>query len=110
MFDTLTKEEIWERRRQRALRKGLNVDSDDDAAFEDNGTFDGRQNGSDSLDPGLASKRVKWARSRVSPQDGQQHPPCPEGYDPDKWAKLSLEEKLKYLGIDMNAWLKMSRE
>jgi len=38
------------------------------------------------------------------------HPPCPDGFDADTWAKMSLEEKLKHLGIDMKEWLKMNRE
>ena len=30
--------------------------------------------------------------------------PCPEGYDPVKWANMSLKEKLKVLGISEKEW------
>ena len=36
--------------------------------------------------------------------------PCPEGYDPLKWASMSLKEKLKVLGISEQEWNKMTRE
>lgn len=38
------------------------------------------------------------------------HPDCPEGFDPKKWAKMSLAEKCKYLGIDMQEWIRNQRE
>ena len=38
------------------------------------------------------------------------HPPCPEGFDPAKWAKMTLEEKCRHLGLDVKEWLRMSRE
>lgn len=36
--------------------------------------------------------------------------PCPEGYDPIKWAQLSRKEKMKVLGISEEEWNKMTRE
>lgn len=55
--------------------------------------------------------RVKGKRNQIAVDDSQSsHPPCPEGFDKDKWAKMSLEEKCKHLGIDVKEWLKMNRE
>ena len=30
--------------------------------------------------------------------------PCPDGFDPLKWASMSLKEKLKALGISEKEW------
>ena len=35
---------------------------------------------------------------------------CPKGVDPDKWARMSVQDKLNILGIDMHEWHKMTRE
>jgi len=53
--------------------------------------------------------KVKGRRNQIATLNDS-HPPCPEGYDADKWAKMSLEEKCKYLGLDVKEWLKMNRE
>jgi len=74
------------------------------------GTVENRNMNSDSLDPGKVGKRKgRKNRIQISP-DSDQHPSCPADFDPAKWAKMTLAEKCKYLGIDMKDWLKMNRE
>ena len=119
-FDKLTKEEIWERRRAKARERGENSDEyDDELGSGELGTIENRY-ASDAIDHGVVqaarNKKRKTRSNKVGSHDNTAetsdggHPPCPEGYDPAKWAKLSLEEKCKYLGIDVNEWLKMNRE
>ena len=72
-FDKLTKEEIWERRRQTARDKG-NSDYDDEV---DNDSFnmdtiENNKMGSDSLDPGVVAqsmKRKKISKNKVTIAD-----------------------------------------
>lgn len=53
-FDRLTKEEIWERRKQRAAERGIDLEALNDESFESEnmGTLENRY-GSDSIEPGL---------------------------------------------------------
>ena len=48
--------------------------------------------------------------ANIDPDDKSLHPPCPPGFDPDKWDRMSLAEKCKYLGMTVDEWLKMNRE
>ena len=59
--------------------------------------------------------QVQVARNKVYGQNIRQADqgvdlPCPDGYDPVKWASMSLREKLKVLGISEQEWNKMTRE
>ena len=113
-FDKMTKEEIWERRRQKALDRGEAFSGEyDDEVDDDDYLTHGH--GGDSLEHGVSGakmrNKVRGRRNQVAIDSGDgKHPPCPQGFDPDKWAKMSLEEKCKHLGIDVKEWLKMNRE
>jgi len=109
-LDTMTKEELWEQRRLKALERG-DEDLSGEYGDEINNSAAGpgtKASGDDMLGP--RSRRRLLNKGKVAP-DGSTldptsemnlpHPPCPEGFDPDKWDKMSLEEKCKYLGIDM---------
>lgn len=79
---------------------------DDEIDDEEYGTVD-------NMHGAKIKKRVKGRRNKVAVVSGEGdngHPPCPDGFDPEKWAKMSLEEKCKHLGIDVKEWLKMNRE
>jgi len=94
---------------KKRLAKGLNLDSD---------SYGDEEIGTDTIDGGNAVYITGTARGRknrrvqVVPGTGESghHPPCPEGFDPAKWANMTLEEKCAHLGIDMKEWLKMNRE
>jgi len=109
-FDKMTKEEIWAKRRQRG-----DILSGDDDEFDDE-EFGTIGHGGDSIDNGVSGAKMRnkarMRRNQVGTQDGSEtgHPPCPDGFDAAKWAQMSLEEKCKYLGIDVKEWLKMNRE
>ena len=36
--------------------------------------------------------------------------PCPEGFDPLKWAEMTRKEKMDMLGISEKEWNNMTRE
>jgi len=36
--------------------------------------------------------------------------PCPEGFDPLKWAEMTRKEKMAMLGISEKEWNNMTRE
>ena len=111
-FDKMTREEIWERRRQKALDRGevYSGEYDDEVDDEEYQTI----GIGDSLEHGVSGakmrNKVKMSRRNKIDPTNDSHPDCPEGFDPDKWAKMSLEEKCKHLGIDVKEWLKMNRE
>jgi len=48
--------------------------------------------------------------ANIDPEDQSLHPPCPPGFDPDKWDRMTLAEKCKHLGMTVDEWLKMNRE
>lgn len=105
---------MWQKRRLRAQERGehLSGEYDDEVDSDDFGTLG---NNADTIDHGLHGAKIKsrvmGKRNQVSVDDGQSgHPPCPDGFDPNKWAKMTLEQKCKHLGIDYKEWLKMNRE
>lgn len=110
----MTEAEISERRKSKRLAKGLDLFSDSygDEDDEMSGTVEGR-NGSDTIVADKMTGRSARGRGKKKVQVmpvSAEHPPCPEGFDPDKWAAMSLEQKCAHLGIDLKEWLKMTRE
>ena len=114
--------EMRRRRRERAEARGEHwSDSYDDeteseggSGFEhDFGGGDGDDKSSADLLGGKSGKsmmhRVQEARGKAlgknfrASEQGVELP-CPEGYDPLKWAAMSLKEKLKVLGISDKEW------
>ena len=108
--DKLTQAEIWERRRQRALERGEQLSDDSEYSGEVH-DYDLRH-GSDTIDESRTRRQQKRANkvANIDPEDQSLHPPCPPGFDPDKWDRMSLAEKCKYLGMTVDEWLKMNRE
>ena len=104
-------------RRQRSVSKGLEISSDTEREAGDDSDFGTYEVAINSVRAELDSKGRNRHSRRVIPtaandstENETAHPPCPEGFDPAKWAKMTLEEKCKHLGIDVNEWLRMSRE
>ena len=111
-FDKMTKEERWALRTHRGevVSGSINdYDPDDD----EHGTIG---NDGETIAHGVSGanmrRQARQNRNKVgiTVDDGTNHPPCPAGFDKDKWAMMTLEEKLKHLGIDMKEWNKMNRE
>ena len=110
-----TKEELWEARRQKALDRGegeLSGEYDDEIDHDALGKTAAQNLGDDILDMPKSRRRL-MGKGKVAPDMATiddpleiKHPDCPKGFDPDKWAKMSLEEKCKYLGISMEDWIR----
>ena len=49
-------------------------------------------------------------RALADDKGGEVQLPCPDGYDPVKWASMSRKDKMKVLGISEKEWDKMTRE
>ena len=110
--DKLSKDEIRERRRQKALDRGERDSGEYDDEINsdsDYGTLERDTNGEPTSKRRRRQRQNQVAISTETEGNGH-HPPCPDGFDPAKWAKMSLEEKCKHLGIDIKEWLKMNRE
>ena len=93
---------------QKRLAKGLDANSD---SYGDENEVDYELGASDTLETGAVGtgRGKKFKRAQVAPANPN-HPPCPDGFDPAKWAKMTLEEKCAHLGIEVKDWLKMTRE
>ena len=93
---------------QKRLAKGLDAYSD---SYGDENEVDYELGASDTLETGAVGtgRGKKFKRAQVAPANPN-HPPCPDGFDPSKWAKMTLEEKCAHLGIEVKDWLKMTRE
>mmetsp|Transcript_42556 Transcript_42556/g.56164 ORF Transcript_42556/g.56164 Transcript_42556/m.56164 type:complete len:224 (+) Transcript_42556:818-1489(+) len=113
-LDKLSKQELWERRRAKALAKGIELSDEYDSELDGDpyGTVDHNKNSGILEAPKMRQSGVKNS-ARVHPEVNVepisleiQHPECPEGFDPARWDKMSLEAKCKYLGIDINEWIR----
>ena len=94
--DKMSKKDFWEARKLKALQRGINLSSTEDEDLETHVEATGNR---------------RKRRVRVQPTaDESQHPPCPEGFDPKKWSKMTLAEKCAHLGIEVEEWLRMTRE
>ena len=127
-WDKEDPDDIRRRRKEKALARGEHwSDSyDDETDGEDDGVehLYGARNGSGTevTSSDLLGKsgksmmhQVQNARNKALGKNIRQAEqgvelPCPEGFDPVKWANMSLKEKLKALGISEQEWNKMTRE
>ena len=118
--------EMRRRRKQRALENGEHwsdsYDDETDGDVDDDGTMMGEYgtNGKDgsvvdllgggATDGKSMLHKVQQARNRALGKGmageggGEIVLPCPDGYDPLKWATLSRKEKMKVLGITEAEW------
>ena len=126
-LDKMSRQEMREKRRAKAEAAGIEL-SDSYGSERDNpalyGTIDGEKNHSDILELTSGARANMRGTGKVAPSElglgsdrammgGDMeipHPPCPPGFDKAKWNKMSLAEKCKYLGIDMDDWIRQQRE
>ena len=116
--------EIRKRKREKALARGEHYSDSydeetdhegDDLEVNDYGNNDstdllgGKRSGKDMMST-VQAARNKALGKGLSNDSGEIPLPCPEGYDPLKWASMSRKEKMAALGISEAEWNKMTRE
>ena len=70
----------------------------------------GGKSGKSMMHAVMNARNKAMGRGVAGDGGGEVPLPCPDGYDPLKWASLSRKEKMKVLGISEKEWNNMTRE